>query len=37
MINYLTEVKNYIELQKNKISTEINHQLEKANYNYWNW
>ena len=37
MINYLTEIKNYIELKKNKISTEINYQLEKANYNYWSW
>ncbi len=37
MIEYLTELRNYIDLQKNYISTEINYQLEINNYNYWNW
>jgi outer membrane protein TolC len=37
MIEYLTLLKNYIDLQKNKISTEINYQMEISNYNYWNW
>ncbi|TSA28887.1 MAG: TolC family protein [Ignavibacteriales bacterium] len=37
MIEYLTILKNYIELQKNKIIAEINYQLEINNYNYWNW
>ncbi len=37
MIDYLTELRNYIDLQKNYISTEINYQLEISNYNYWNW
>ena len=37
MIEYLTLLKNYIDLQKNNISTEINYQLEINNYNYWNW
>ena len=37
MIEYLTELRNYIDLQKNYISTEINYQLEISNYNYWNW
>ena len=37
MIEYLTELRNYIDLQKNYISTDINYQLEISNYNYWNW
>jgi len=37
MLEYLTLLRNYIDLQKNKITTEINYQLEISNYNYWNW
>ncbi len=37
MIEYLTLYKNFIELKKNKIKTEINYQSEINNYNYWNW
>lgn len=37
MIEYLTLLKNFIELQKNNINTEINYQIEINNYNYWNW
>ena len=37
MIEYLTLLRNYIDLQKNKITAEINYQLEISNYNYWNW
>ena len=37
MIEYLTELRNYIDIQKNYISTEINYQLEISNYNYWSW
>lgn len=37
MIEYLTLIKNYIELRKNNISAEINYQLEISNYIYWNW
>jgi outer membrane protein TolC len=37
MIEYLTLLKNYIDLQKNKVSTEINYQMEISDYNYWNW
>ncbi len=37
MIEYLTLIRNYIDLQKNEITTEINYQLEISNYNYWNW
>jgi outer membrane protein TolC len=36
-IDYLTLVKNYVDLRKNAISLEINLQLETNNYNYWNW
>ena len=37
MIEYLTELRNYIDIQKSYISDEINYQLEISNYNYWNW
>ena len=37
MIEYLTILKNYIELQKNNITTNINYQIEVNNYNYWNY
>lgn len=37
MIEYLTILKNYIELQKNNITTDINYQIEVNNYNYWNY
>ncbi len=37
MLEYLTLLRNYIDMQKNKITTEINYQLEISNYNYWNW
>jgi outer membrane protein TolC len=37
MIEYLTLMKNYIDLQKTDITTEINYQMEISNYNYWNW
>ncbi len=37
MIEYLTILKNYIDLKKNKITTDINYQLEINNYNYWNY
>ena len=37
MIEYLTLLRNFISLQKNEITTEINYQLEISNYNYWNW
>ncbi len=36
MIEYLTILRNYIDLKKTKIETEINLQLEISNYNYWN-
>jgi outer membrane protein TolC len=37
MIEYLTELRNYIDFEKNYISAQINYQLEISNYNYWNW
>ena len=37
MIEYLTLLKNFIDLRKNKIEKETNHQMEINNYNYWNW
>jgi len=37
MIEYLTILRNYIDMQKTNITTEINYQLEISNYNYWNW
>lgn len=37
MIDYLTLLKNYIDLRKNEIILEISRQSEINNYNYWNW
>ena len=37
MVDYLTLLRNFIDLKKNKITTEINYQLAINNYNYWNW
>ena len=37
MIDYLTLLKNYVDLQKNNITAEINYQLGINDYNYWNW
>jgi Outer membrane efflux protein len=37
MVEYLTLVRNYVDLQKTFIATQINYQLEISNYNYWNW
>lgn len=37
MIDYLTLLRNFTELRKNKIDMEINFQQEINNYNYWNW
>jgi outer membrane protein TolC len=37
MIEYLTLLKNFIDLRKSKIEKEINFQMEINNYNYWNW
>jgi outer membrane protein TolC len=37
MIDYLSLLRNYIDMKKNYISTVIDYQLEINNYNYWNW
>ena len=37
MIEYLTVLKNFNELRKNKINSEANYQLLISDYNYWNW
>lgn len=37
MIEYLSLLKNYIDLQKGLINTRISYQMEINNYNYWNW
>jgi outer membrane protein TolC len=37
VIDYLTLVKNYVDLRKNAITLEVNLQLETNNLNYWNW
>ncbi len=36
MIEYLSILKNYIDIRKTKIDKEINLQLEINNFNYWN-
>jgi hypothetical protein len=36
MIEYLSILRNYIDLRKTKIEKEINLQLEINNFNYWN-
>jgi len=37
MIDHLTLLRNFVDIRKSKIETEINYQLEINNYNYWNW
>lgn len=37
MIEYLTILKNFSDIKKNKITTETNYQLEINNFNYWNY
>ena len=37
MIDYLTLLRNYIELRKNNIDMTISNQQEINNYNYWSW
>jgi len=37
MIEFLNILKDYIDLRKNNVAAEINHQLEISNYTYWNW
>jgi outer membrane protein TolC len=37
MTDHLILLRNFIDIRKNKIETEINYQLEINNYNYWSW
>ena len=37
MIDHLILLRNFMEIRKSKIETEINCQHEINNYNYWNW
>jgi outer membrane protein TolC len=37
MIDYLTLLRNFIELRKNNIDMTIGYQQEINNYNYWSW
>ena len=37
MVEYLTLLRNYIDLQKSMINNRISYQVEINNYNYWNW
>jgi len=37
MIDYLTMLRNFIDIRKIKIEKEISYQMEINNYNYWNW
>lgn len=35
--DYLTTLRNFIDLRKNQVSIQNEYQLEINNYNYWNW
>lgn len=37
MVDYLTILKNLIELKKNFVTAKSDYQMEINNYNYWNW
>jgi outer membrane protein TolC len=37
MVEYLTLLRNYFDLQKSMINNRISYQAEINNYNYWNW
>jgi outer membrane protein TolC len=37
MIDYLTLLRNFIELRRNSIDKNISYQMEINQYNYWNW
>ena len=37
MVDYLTLLRNYFDLERKHITTLINYQMEINNYNYWNW
>ena len=37
VIEYITLIKNYLELKKNEVTASCNYQLAINQYNYWNW
>ena len=37
MIEYLTLLKNFVDMKKNAIDKQLDYQMEINNYNYWNW
>ena len=37
MIDYLTLLRNFIDLRKEKIDMTVRYQEEINNYNYWSW
>jgi outer membrane protein TolC len=37
MVDYLTLLRNYFDLEQKHITTLISYQMEINNYNYWNW
>jgi outer membrane protein TolC len=37
MIDYMTLLRNFVDLRKNKIGTEMDYQRALNDYNYWNW
>ena len=37
MIDYLTLLRGFTDLEKQKIEKETDYQLEINNFNYWNW
>lgn len=37
MLDYLTMLKNYIDLRRTKLENETKYEMEINNYNYWNW
>jgi outer membrane protein TolC len=37
VVEYLTLLRNFIDLKKNLVSMQHDYQMEISNYNYWNW
>jgi outer membrane protein TolC len=37
MVDYITIIKNYLDLKKNEISSSAAYQLAVNQFNYWNW
>jgi outer membrane protein TolC len=37
VVEYLTLLRNFIDLKKNLVTMQNDYQMEISNYNYWNW